>query len=191
MAKQHTAIQRTKAFNDNLKMPKHFPAEAQNFISCCLRRAPGKRWNIKRLLEHPFIARPELPSLSPSTEKRQIDEVLSGAFSERHLDFEDQESRSTNKNDLKSTVTHSSPNSFSQSKKKIPSLDDLQKRFTELKNRSLAQMRDADFSTPQFYSLDAQKKFKKRFTFESEGGQADEFKKRSTFQSESEQNEEM
>ena len=50
------SIQRIRTFSDSIEFPKHLDPQAKSFISCCLRKSPYKRWNIAKLLKHPYLA---------------------------------------------------------------------------------------------------------------------------------------
>lgn len=56
LVKQFELIDRIIKFGGELTFPESVNKKAQDFIRCCMVRAPEQRKNARQLLEHPFIA---------------------------------------------------------------------------------------------------------------------------------------
>lgn len=56
MNKKLEITERILDFNDDLDFPTCISSNAKSFINCCIKKKPHKRWNVRKLLTHPFVA---------------------------------------------------------------------------------------------------------------------------------------
>lgn len=130
--------------------------QAKHFISCCLRKNPYKRWNIAKLLKHPFLNLDKINLTEVKKEdpdiNRIIQEICSSTFIKNIKDEQSQNNKDTEINSINHHNSTQSPKSVVQTEKKVVSLSELQAKFLELKIRDIVKHKNNEGETPKYYS---------------------------------------
>jgi hypothetical protein len=135
---------------------------------CCLRRNPYKRWNIARLLKHPFIgSQSGIDQLKPkkdSSVKLKFDNVCVSTYVESSKDIQpftiNQESDcSSPKSDMKIQTERLELLQF----KKPISILEIQAKLLEFRSRGSLSNTFSERETPKFFSSKSERQPK--FTF--------------------------
>lgn len=164
-------MQRIRSFRNNIRFPNHIQPEARDFIKCCLKKNPYKRWNIFRLLRHPFL-NSQLSNAGDkvkkdSSSKSKFENVCMSTYLESSKDLQpltvNQESENSS---LKSTYRLPKDRLNLLQFKKPISIAEIQAKLLEFRSRGSLSNTFFENETPKFFSSKSERHSKFTFNFD-------------------------